>query len=70
MSADNCLRIREDEKGEYNLSECWMEGGDIQAIGHYKTLRAAFIAAEEYQLDNEVEGGTSFHPFPRSTNEI
>ena len=72
MSADNRLRLREDSKGEYDLSECWSEGGQIQAIGHYKSLRDAMIAAEKYQVESEVgvEYGIKFYPFPRSTNEI
>lgn len=70
MSADNKLRLVEDPKGEYDLSECWEEGGQIQAIGHYKSLRDALVAAEEYQLDNEIEFGLSFYPHRRSSNEI
>lgn len=69
MSADNKLVIREDEKGEYNLSEHWSGGGQIQAIGHYKNLRDAMVAAEEYQLENEIEYGVEFRPHTRKSTQ-
>ena len=70
MSSDNRLKLLEDSKGEYDLSECWSEGGQIQAIGHYKSLREALIAAEEYQLENPTEYGLTFYPFPRKSEMI
>ena len=65
MSSDNVISIREDGGGEYDVRECFREGGEIENIGHFTNLRDAMIAAEKYQQENEVEYGIAFFEYKK-----
>lgn len=63
MSADNFVAILETKHGDYIVEEMGSEGEKIKEVGKFKNLRKAMIAAEEYQIENEVEYGIRFYPF-------
>lgn len=57
MSADNFIKISEDENGEYDVREYFSDGGELENIGHFTNLREALEAAQTFQEENEVEYG-------------
>lgn len=65
MSADNMIAVMEQRDGSYIVEEMSCEGGKIADIGHFATLRNAMIAAEEHQVENEIEYGVRFYEYPQ-----
>jgi len=65
MSSDDYLEVRETKNHEYDVTHKSTAGGIIEKIGHFKNLRHAMIAADEYdrKQDFNVEYGIQFVPW-------
>lgn len=67
MSSENFVAILENKDGTYLVEEIGCDGKKIEDIGAFTNLRQAMIAAENHQIENEVEYGIKFYPFPRTS---
>ena len=72
MSSDDYIEVRENEQGEYDVSNKFVDGGLIEKIGHFTNLRDAMISAEDYQRKAEVptEYGITFLPYSKEEDSL
>jgi len=66
MSSDDFIRIQETKNRKYDVTHEGVNGGLIEKIGTFSTLREAMIEADAFDCDNmPTEYGIKFCPYDR-----